>query len=238
MNKSHLLPPRIELFGYGICPYVMRVRYVLALLDLDHHYVELDIYKAKPAALLRYNPLGRVPTLVVDNDSICDSTVIALWLAQVYREYKLLPVDAWSQAKVMNDMAAIDFVHSKISTLMGAADQAAFTASLDALSESLQAILPVLNALNSNQVSLTHVWVMPLALLLKTLDQLFDGQLSDAIAAIRSLPNLQLAAQSPSAKFSALLPVDYAQQLSVMLSKRSRYYAELLDITMQKECAV
>ncbi|MBD1581858.1 glutathione S-transferase family protein [Pseudoalteromonas sp. S16_S37] len=238
MNKSHLLPPRIELFGYGICPYVMRVRYILALLDLDHHYVELDIYKAKPAALLRYNPLGRVPTLVVDSDSICDSTVIALWLAQVYREYNLLPTDAWSQAKVMNDMAAIDFVHSKISTLMGASDQQEFNASVDALSESLHGILPLLNELNNNQASLRHVWVMPLTLLLKSLDQLFDGQLSDAIAAIRSLPNLQQAIQAPSSKFSALLPVDYVQQLSEMLSKRSRYYGNFLEMTMQKECAV
>ena len=85
--------------------------------------------------------MGRVPTLIIDNDALCDSTVISQWLAQVYAEHQLLPANAWAKAKMMNDMAAIDSVHDTISQLISAVDKSAFNAALTRFSSMLPPVL-------------------------------------------------------------------------------------------------
>jgi len=235
MNKSHLLPPNLTLFGYQICPYVLRVRYVLSLLELDHHYIELDVYANKPAQLLRYSPIGRVPTLIIDNDALCDSTVISLWLAQVYAEHQLLPANAWEKAKMMNDMAAIDSVHDAISQLISADDKSSFNAALTRFSSVFSAVLTLLRAPCSSPNSLVDVWAMVLAHLIRSIDTILQGVLSQHVPQIRSLPDIYRSRARASLRYQALLPQDYVTRLHNMMAHRNAYCAQLNNIALAEE---
>ncbi|MFK3865961.1 glutathione S-transferase family protein [Pseudoalteromonas rhizosphaerae] len=238
MNKSHLFPPKIQLFGYRICPYVLRVRYVLALLDLQYDYIEVDVYKTKPDALLRYSSSGRVPTLAIDNEAICDSTVISLWLSQVYSEHNLLPLNAWSKALIMNDMAAIDIVHKLIGNIMYSSDKDEFNAATNALRESLAPIISVLIKPNFQCSSLLDVWAVALVHLLKTLDKLLSNELSNLIPSIRMIPDIYLNRQFAVPQYKTLVPDDYSQQLKLLITKHSTYCTKLMAAHTEKECLV
>ncbi|KAF7767810.1 hypothetical protein PCIT_a3908 [Pseudoalteromonas citrea] len=235
MNKSHLLPPNLTLFGYQICPYVLRVRYILSLLELDHHYIELDVYASKPAQLLRYSPMGRVPALIIDNDALCDSTVISQWLSQVYAEHQLLPTNTWAKAKMMNDMAAIDSVHDAISQLISAVDKAAFNAALMRFSHVLPTVLTLLRAPCVTPNSLLDVWAMVLAHLVRSVDAVLQGVLSERIPHIRSLPDIYRSRESASVRYQALLPKDYLTQLHSMMAHRNAYCVQPNNIALEEE---
>lgn len=70
----------MKLIGTHTSPYVRKVRVVLAEKKMDYDFV-VESPRAPGSTLLDINPLGRVPTLVLDDDTpLFDSSVIVEYI--------------------------------------------------------------------------------------------------------------------------------------------------------------
>jgi glutathione S-transferase len=90
----------ITLYNAARCPYVARVRIVLAEKGIEPEVVEIDLAD-RPGWLYEKNPAGRVP--VVEEDGECplpESVVIMEFLEERYPEPPLLPSDPADRAAV------------------------------------------------------------------------------------------------------------------------------------------
>ena len=67
------------LYSFRRCPYAIRARMALLLYGVAYETVEVSL-KEKPEALLKLNPAGTVPVLVIDDNTIiADSLDIIRW---------------------------------------------------------------------------------------------------------------------------------------------------------------
>jgi stringent starvation protein A len=90
----------ITLYNAARCPYVARVRIVLAEKGIDHDMVEIDL-SDRPAWLYEKNPAGRVPVIEEDGGRpLSESAVIMEFLEERYPEPSLLPADPADRAGV------------------------------------------------------------------------------------------------------------------------------------------
>jgi glutathione S-transferase len=90
----------ITLYNAARCPYVARVRIVLAEKGIDHDMVEIDL-SDRPAWLYEKNPAGRVPVIEEDGGRpLSESAVIMEFLEERYPEPPLLPADPADRAAV------------------------------------------------------------------------------------------------------------------------------------------
>ncbi len=90
----------ITLYNAARCPYVARVRIVLAEKGIDHDTVEIDL-SDRPAWLYEKNPAGRVPVVEEDGGRpLSESAVIMEYLEERYPEPSLLPADPADRAAV------------------------------------------------------------------------------------------------------------------------------------------
>lgn len=81
----------MQLFGSLTSPYVRKVRVALAEKALDYAYVNDDVWSAD-AQVGRYNPLGKVPCLVLDDGrGLYDSRVIVDYLDTLAPVPQLVP---------------------------------------------------------------------------------------------------------------------------------------------------
>ncbi len=82
----------MKLIGTLTSPYVRKARIVLAEKKIDYELV-VDTPWAPTSTVSKYNPLGKVPVLVLDDDStLFDSRVIVEYLDSVTPNNRLLPV--------------------------------------------------------------------------------------------------------------------------------------------------
>ncbi len=97
----------MKLVGTKTSPYVRKVRVILAERNLPFEFVEESAWSAD-TAVTRYNPLTKVPALVIDGgESIYDSAVIAEYLDAISGS-ALLPAGAAERALVRRDEALGD----------------------------------------------------------------------------------------------------------------------------------
>jgi glutathione S-transferase len=90
----------ITLYNAPRCPYVARVRIVLAEKGLEYETVEIDL-SDRPAWYYEKNPTGRVPTIEEDDGPpLPESAVIMEFLEERYPEPALLPADPADRAFV------------------------------------------------------------------------------------------------------------------------------------------
>ena len=90
----------LVLYNAPRCPYVARVRIVLAEKGIDYEAVEVDL-DDRPAWLYEKNPAGRVPVVEEDAGSpLPESAVIMEFLEERYPEPPLLPADPADRAAV------------------------------------------------------------------------------------------------------------------------------------------
>jgi glutathione S-transferase len=90
----------ITLYNAARCPYVARVRIVLAEKGIEYETVEIDL-SDRPAWYYEKNPTGRVPTIEEDDGPpLPESVVIMEFLEERYPEPPLLPVDPADRAAV------------------------------------------------------------------------------------------------------------------------------------------
>jgi glutathione S-transferase len=90
----------ITLYNADRCPYVARVRIMLAEKGLEYETVEIDL-SDRPAWYYEKNPTGRVPTIEEDGGPpLPESAVILEFLEERYPEPALLPADPADRAAV------------------------------------------------------------------------------------------------------------------------------------------
>lgn len=97
----------MKLVGSKTSPYVRKVRVILAETSLPFEFVEESAWTAD-TTVPRYNPLNKVPALVMDDgESIYDSRVICEYLDGI-RAAGLLPSAPAERARVRRDEALGD----------------------------------------------------------------------------------------------------------------------------------
>jgi glutathione S-transferase len=90
----------ITLYNADRCPYVARVRIMLAEKGVEFEAVEIDL-SDRPAWYYEKNPTGRVPTIEEDGGlPLPESAVILEFLEERYPEPALLPADPADRAFV------------------------------------------------------------------------------------------------------------------------------------------
>jgi glutathione S-transferase len=90
----------ITLYNAARCPYVARVRIVLAEKGIEVETVEIDL-SDRPDWLYEKNPAGRVPVIEEDGGPpLAESAVIMEFLEERYPEPPLLPADPADRAAV------------------------------------------------------------------------------------------------------------------------------------------
>ncbi|MDP1609472.1 MAG: glutathione S-transferase [Sulfuritalea sp.] len=98
----------MKLIGSLTSPYVRKVRIVLAEKKIDYDLV-LDSPWAEDTQVTALNPLGKVPVLVLDDDStLYDSRVIAEYLDMVAPNNRLLPASGRERISVKRWEALAD----------------------------------------------------------------------------------------------------------------------------------
>ena len=90
----------MKLIGSLASPYVRKVRVVLAEKKLDYQF-ELENVWAPDTTISTLNPLGKVPSLLMDDGSVMiDSRVMAEYLDTLTPVCKLLPANSRDRADV------------------------------------------------------------------------------------------------------------------------------------------
>lgn len=90
----------ITLYNAARCPYVARVRIMLAEKGIEYETVEIDL-SDRPAWYYEKNATGRVPTIEEDDGPpLPESAVIMEFLEERYPEPPLLPADPADRAFV------------------------------------------------------------------------------------------------------------------------------------------
>lgn len=72
----------LHLISHHLCPYVQRAVIVLSEKDIPHRRTYIDL-KDKPDWFKALSPLGRVPLLEVDGETLFESQVIAEYLDEI-----------------------------------------------------------------------------------------------------------------------------------------------------------
>ena len=98
----------MKLIGTPGSPYTRKVRIVLAEKRIDYDFVN-DAPSGAATQVPQYNPLGKVPVLVIDDETtVFDSRVIVEYLDQASPVAKLIPDDTRPRAQVRRWEALAD----------------------------------------------------------------------------------------------------------------------------------
>nr|AFK36226.1 unknown [Medicago truncatula] len=96
----------VILLDYWVSPFGMRVRIALAEKGIKHEYREEDLRNKSPL-LLQMNPVHKkIPVLIHNGKSICESLIAVQYIDEVWNEKSpLLPSDPYqrSQARFWAD---------------------------------------------------------------------------------------------------------------------------------------
>lgn len=102
-----LTPRTVTLHGYRYSVYVRIVRMTLLEKGVSWRHVEVDPFAADiPAAYLRLNPFGRVPTLVDADFVLFETTAITRYIDEAFEGPNLQPAEPPVRAR-MNQLIAI-----------------------------------------------------------------------------------------------------------------------------------
>ena len=83
----------MKLLGTPTSPYVRKVRLMLLEKNIAHDYL-IDPPREPGSLVARVNPLGRIPALVLDDDTcVFDSPVIAEYVDSLNESPILIPRD-------------------------------------------------------------------------------------------------------------------------------------------------
>jgi glutathione S-transferase len=97
----------MKLIGSNTSPYVRKVRIVMAEKKLDYQYVLEDVWASDK--VLKSNPLGKVPCLVVEGvEAIFDSRVIVEYLDTLSPVGRLIPASGRERVEVRTWEALAD----------------------------------------------------------------------------------------------------------------------------------
>lgn len=105
------------------CPGACSTASHMALEETGAQYGEKPIFlpkgEQKTETYLKINPRGKVPALEVDGKILTENTAILTYLAKTFPEKKLMPADAFEQARCLSTMAWFsNIVHPSYSHYM------------------------------------------------------------------------------------------------------------------------
>lgn len=107
-STQYMKHDAMKLIGTLTSPYVRKVRAVLAEKKIDFDWV-VDSPNAPDTTVTRYNPLARVPVLVLDDETaIFDSPVIVEYLDNLTPNNKLFPKPSRERVEVKRWEALAD----------------------------------------------------------------------------------------------------------------------------------
>ena len=92
--------PRLVLFDNPVSSNALKVRFLLAELELDHERREIPLARPRPGWYLEINPLGGVPSIDDDGFRLAESHAILRYLARRQGRADLYPAAAGEQARV------------------------------------------------------------------------------------------------------------------------------------------
>jgi len=102
-------PMKTKLIGGQTSPYTRKVRIVMAEKKLDYQYLEEDVWKSD--AILKSNPLGKVPCLVMEGgEAVFDSRVIVEYVDTLSPVNRLIPPSGRERVEVRTWEALADGV--------------------------------------------------------------------------------------------------------------------------------
>ena len=97
----------MKLIGSLTSPYVRKVRVVMAEKKLDYQWVVEDVWASD--AMLKFNPLGKVPCLVMEGgEAVFDSRVIVEYVDTLSPVGKLIPPSGRERVEVRTWEALAD----------------------------------------------------------------------------------------------------------------------------------
>lgn len=101
----------MKLYGANVCPFVHRVRLVLAEKNLEHEYVNIDLYN-KPDWYHDVLPTGKVPLLEHDGHRLWESSIVCEYLEEAFPEHPLMPAKPGprAEARILLESASSSFV--------------------------------------------------------------------------------------------------------------------------------
>jgi len=99
----------MKLLGADTSPYVRKARLVLLEKNIPHDYV-VDLPREPGSQVVRVNPLGRIPALILDDETcVFDSSVIAEYVDTLSDDPILIPRnDTWARMRVKRWEALAD----------------------------------------------------------------------------------------------------------------------------------
>lgn len=98
----------MKLIGTTTSPYTRKVRVVLAEKRMECAFV-VDVPNSDSSTVTQYNPLGKIPVLVLDDDStLFDSRVIAEYLDNASPGNRLIPAEKRPRIQVRRWEALAD----------------------------------------------------------------------------------------------------------------------------------
>ena len=99
----------MKLLGSDTSPYVRKARLVLLEKNILHDYV-VDLPREPGSQVVRVNPLGRIPALILDDETcVFDSSVIAEYADTLNDDPILIPRnDTWARIRVKRWEALAD----------------------------------------------------------------------------------------------------------------------------------
>ena len=110
----------IKLYSAKGCPFARRTRVVLHEKGIDFEASEVD-FRNKSEEFLQASPTGKVPVIVVDEDSLYESNIVNQFLDEVHEEPRLMPEDpkARTYARIWMSRADDDFYPQVFVSSMG-----------------------------------------------------------------------------------------------------------------------
>ncbi|KAG8235616.1 hypothetical protein J437_LFUL014874 [Ladona fulva] len=88
----------MRLYSMHFCPYAQRCRLVLDAKKIPYDIVNINLTE-KPEWLLEKSPLGKVPALEIDGQTIYESLIVSDFLDEKFPQRPLLPKDPMQKAK-------------------------------------------------------------------------------------------------------------------------------------------
>ncbi|KAL7637624.1 UNVERIFIED_CONTAM: hypothetical protein RMT77_012353 [Armadillidium vulgare] len=102
----------LRLYSMFFCPYAERIRLVLNAKNVKHETVNINL-QDKPDWFLKINPLGKVPTLQLNDKIMFESMITCDYLDETYPDTPLYPSDEWAKGW---DKCLIEVFNAKVTS--------------------------------------------------------------------------------------------------------------------------
>ena len=215
---------QLTLISHKLCPYVQRA--VIALEELGVEYKRIDIDLDNPPDWFkRLSPLGKVPVMLVDDDTILfESAVIAEYINDI-SDGGLLATDLLEKAR---QRAWIEFASAtldNIAALYSASGASSFervASQLETKWRQLEENLPETGFFNEQEFSLVDAAFAPVFRYIELFEQLLDRDFLVDFPRVNQWR--QVLATRPSVV--AAVRQDYPTLLLEFLAKRHSYLGQ------------